>query len=124
MKARLTIVFLILLAVLVLTTCANAAPTVHKVTLQWTQATQPANVTLTGNSVYRGTTTGGPYTLVFASSTPITTYTDTTVTGGTTYFYVVTAVAGTQESAYSNEVSAAVPVSPNPPMLLLPPAVQ
>jgi fibronectin type 3 domain-containing protein len=39
-----------------------------------------------------------------------TTFTDSTVVAGTTYFYVVTAVDGSgTESAYSNEAKAVVP---------------
>jgi fibronectin type 3 domain-containing protein len=39
-----------------------------------------------------------------------TSYTDASVTAGQTYFFVVTSVnSGSQESAFSNEVSAVVP---------------
>jgi fibronectin type 3 domain-containing protein len=78
----------------------------HSVALTWIQSTD----TVTGNKVYRGTTTGGPYnTTVTICTTPCTTYTDTQVTAGGKYFYVVTALNGTAESAYSNEVSAVIP---------------
>jgi fibronectin type 3 domain-containing protein len=78
----------------------------HSVSLTWIQSTD----TVTGNKVYRGTTTGGPYpTTVVICTTPCTTYTDTTVTAGARYFYVVTAMNGTAESAHSNEASAVIP---------------
>ncbi|SET30373.1 S8 family serine peptidase [Stigmatella erecta] len=54
-------------------------------------------------AIYRATTAGGPYTRVAtATSSP---YTDTTVSGGTTYYYVVRGVE-CAESANSNESSA------------------
>ena len=61
---------------------------------------------LTGYNVYRGTTSGGPYALI--TSTPVsgTTYTDSTVSNGTTYYYVVTAVNSVGESLRSNEAYA------------------
>jgi uncharacterized protein (TIGR03382 family) len=54
-------------------------------------------------AIYRATTAGGPYTRVAtATSSP---YTDTTVSGSTTYYYVVRGVE-CAESANSNEASA------------------
>ena len=88
------------------------APTQHQVALSWTQSTTPG---ITSNNVYRGTTSGGPYTLIYSSTTPITAYTDTSVVGGDTYYYVVTALIGTEESGYSNQYQANVPVAPAPP---------
>ncbi|MFZ5968972.1 MAG: cohesin domain-containing protein [Bacillota bacterium] len=57
-----------------------------------------------GYNVKRAITSGGPYTTV-AEAVYTTTYTDTNVTGGTTYYYVVTAVNGSGESENSNEAS-------------------
>ena len=72
-----------------------------QVTLNWTAATDAVSY-----NVYRSTTSGGPYTSI-ASGITATTYADTGLTNGTTYYYVVTAVnsSGT-ESTYSNEASA------------------
>ncbi|HLL56098.1 MAG TPA: S8 family serine peptidase, partial [Myxococcaceae bacterium] len=57
----------------------------------------------TSYNIYRATTAGGPYTRVAsASASP---YVDTTVSGGTTYYYVVRGVL-CAESANSNEASA------------------
>jgi len=60
---------------------------------------------VTSNNVYRGTASGGPYTEIYESSSPITIYTDIPGSAGT-YYYVVTAVSSNGESAMSNEASA------------------
>lgn len=99
--------------------CQNG-PTQHSVALSWTQSMSTG---VTSNCVYRSATSGGPYgTAINAagsgtgcSATPITTFTDLTVSGGKTYYYVVTALAGATESAYSSEGTAAVPASPLSP---------
>jgi fibronectin type 3 domain-containing protein len=82
------------------------------VVLTWTQSTDP---TVTANNVYRSNTsylTGDShYVLIYSSGTgnPITTYTDTNVMRGATYYYVVTAVdANGSESGFSNEATAAI----------------
>ncbi len=64
-------------------------------------------------TLYRATTSGGPYSQVAlpAGNSSV----DTNVTGGTTYYYVVTATNEfSLESPYSNEASAA-PTTPVPP---------
>lgn len=97
--------------VLLLCSFVLALPTQHQAALSWTQSTGTG---LTANCVYRAQTSGGPYTQL-ACPAPSTSYIDTTVLSGQTYFYVVTAVAGTQESAFSNEVKTVIPQSPNSP---------
>ena len=78
----------------------------HSVDLSWTASPSPG----VAYNVYRGTVSGGPYVKLNSSTVPGTSYTDTTVTSGQTYFYVVTAVdSNNNESIYSNQVSAAVP---------------
>ena len=78
----------------------------HTAALSWTASTS----VVTGYNVYRGTVTGGPYTLLNAPLVILTGYSDNTVLSGQTYFYVVTAVdANNVESAYSNETSAVIP---------------
>jgi hypothetical protein len=64
----------------------------------------------TGYKVYRGPVKGGPYTFL-ADAGNATTYKDTTVANGTTYYYVATALKDTIESPHSNEVSATPPFS-------------
>jgi hypothetical protein len=96
--------------------CGQNGPTPPSVTLNWTQSTGPG--TITANCVYRGSVVG-TYTLpaIFCSTAPVTTYTDLTVTRGTTYHYAVTAKAGATEGGYSNDATAAIPVAPAPPNL-------
>jgi fibronectin type 3 domain-containing protein len=69
-------------------------------------------------NVYRGTTSGGPYTNIGSVTATQNTFTDSTVSSGTTYYYVVRAViANNLESTNSNEVSATTP--PLPPTSLM-----
>jgi hypothetical protein len=77
----------------------------HAVTLNWT-ASPSANV---GYRIYRSTTLGGPYTALNQTPVTGTSYVDSTVRGGVTYYYVARAVdsSGT-ESSNSNEAPAAV----------------
>ncbi|SHI65951.1 fibronectin type III domain-containing protein [Propionispora hippei] len=71
-----------------------------QVTLNWDVVTG-AN----GYNVKRSLTAGGPYETI-ATSVPGTSYVDTNVVNGTTYYYVVTGVNADGESANSNEASA------------------
>jgi len=81
----------------------------HNVVLAWTASTSAG---VSAYNLYRGTASEGE-SVTPLNSTPIigTTYTDATVTGGTTYYYVATAIAADDvtQSAYSNETSATVP---------------
>jgi hypothetical protein len=77
-----------------------------QVTLSWTAVSDA-----TGYNIKRSTTAGGPYTNV-GSNVSGTSYVDSSVTNGTTYYYVVTALNGTAESANSNEASATPVASP------------
>jgi len=63
--------------------------------------------------VKRATTSGGPYTQI--SSPAATTYADTGLTNGTTYFYVVSAYNSAGQGANSAEVSATPTAPPVPP---------
>ena len=83
----------------------------QQISLAWTASTGA-----TSYNVKRAATNGGPYTTV--ASPAGTSYNDTTVTNGTTYYYVVTAVSASGESANSNQASAtpsAPPSAPAPP---------
>jgi fibronectin type 3 domain-containing protein len=64
-----------------------------------------ASAGATSYNVKRSTTSGGPFTTTLASPT-VTNYVDTTVTNGTAYFYVVSAVNATGESANSSQATA------------------
>lgn len=87
----------------------NASPGDETNALSW-QLVNESDVT--GYTVHRSETTGGPYTSV-ATLGLVDQYTDTGLVNGTTYFYVVTATdVGSNESPYSNEDSA-TPFEPN-----------
>jgi len=78
----------------------------HSTDLSW----DPSASQVIGYNVYRGTTKGGPYSQINSALDSSTDYTDSLVTGGTTYFYVVTAVDSSNvESTYSNEVKVVIP---------------
>jgi len=84
----------------------TATPGNAVVTLTWTASTGA-----TGYNVKRATTSGGPYTQLAAPTSSG--YTDSSVTNGTTYYYVVSAFNSTGESANSAQV-VAVPNAPPP----------
>ncbi len=78
----------------------------HSVTLAW----DPSTSVVAGYYVYRATLSGGPYTKLNATPVSLTTYIDTAVASGLTYFYVATAVDSSNvESVLSNEISATIP---------------
>jgi chitin-binding protein len=60
----------------------------------------------TGYNIKRSTTNGGPYANVNTSPVTATSFTNTGLTNGTAYFYVVTAVNASGESPVSTQVSA------------------
>jgi acid phosphatase len=79
----------------------------NSVTLTWTASTSSS---ISGYNVYRGTVSGGPYTKLTSSVVSGDSYKDSTVSSGTTYYYVVTAVSTTgSESGYSAPATATVP---------------
>ena len=89
-----------------LTGSASVTVSAHSVALDWTASKS----SVVGYFVYRGTASGGPYSRLIATADPATTYTDTSVQSGATYYYVVTSVNGSgQESAFSNQASAVIP---------------
>jgi hypothetical protein len=86
--------------------CVTSAG-IRTVTLTWTASTSPDVV---GYNVLRGTTSGGPYTIL-SSLGLATSYTDDSVESGSTYYYVITAVDGSgRASPYSKQVTAVVKV--------------
>ena len=63
-----------------------------------------------GYNVYRGTVSGGPYTSLTATPVTTTTFVDTNVQVGQTYYYVVTSLnSNGAESAFSNQAGATIP---------------
>ena len=78
----------------------------HSVTLAW----DASSGSIIGYYVYRSSKPSGPYARLNSASTPSTSYSDTTVSNGQTYYYVVTAVNSSNiESTDSNTASASIP---------------
>jgi hypothetical protein len=103
---------------------APAAPTgltatagTSQVALTWTAPTTNADDTtltdLLGYEIYRSTSETGTYIQVNTTDVLTTSYTDTTVTNGVTYYYKVTAAdTGGIESVMSSVSNAATPTAP------------
>ena len=80
----------------------------HSVTLTW----HPPAASVVGYNVYRGEAAKGPFAKMTSSPHPQATFTDASVVGGTTYFYMTTAVNKKgEESKYSNRVQVSIPNS-------------
>ena len=89
-----------------------ATPGSGQVALAWNPSSGA-----TSYRVKRATVSGGPYGLIASPTSPG--YTDTSVTNGTTYYYVVSAVNAAGESNNSSQVSATpTAVVPAAPMSL------
>lgn len=86
--------------------CVVGTVVAHSVDLTWV-ASPSAGVL--GYNVYRSSTTGGPYSLLNSSLVTGTTYTDSAVQSGQTYYYVVRAKSASEESGPSNEATAVIP---------------
>jgi hypothetical protein len=78
-----------------------------QVTLTWSAVSGAVSYNLK-----RATSSGGPYATIV--NTTSTSYTDTSVINGTTYYYVVSAVGAGGEGFNSSEVSATPPIPPPP----------
>lgn len=86
-------------------TGTGVAQTQHTVDLSWN-----ASADAVGYNIYRGNVSGGPYSMINSSPDSATTYIDSTVVSGNTYYYVSTAVnSESQESGYSNQATAVIP---------------
>ena len=89
-------------------TGTGVAQTAYSVNLSW----DAAGGSPVGYNVYRGTAQAGPFSMINSTLDASTSYTDSTVVPGATYYYVTTAVdAQGQQSAYSNEVETVIPSS-------------
>jgi fibronectin type 3 domain-containing protein len=99
-----------LFAILSLSWSVNATAQ-HSVSLTWTQTLDPVAL----NCVFKAATAGGENLKqpLFCSTSPITTYTDSAVAAGDSWFYVVTAVSAKGiSSKASNEINAVIPLLP------------
>jgi fibronectin type 3 domain-containing protein len=77
--------------------------TVH---LTW----DPSTSKVTGYNIYRGTTSGGPYSKLNSRLDGDTSYVDSTVSAGHTYYYVARAVNSRgEESTNSNQARVEIP---------------
>lgn len=81
----------------------TATGTNVQVDLNWTSSSGA-----TSYDVERSTVMGGPYTTIATGVAP-TSYTDTNVIGGTTYYYVVSAVNAVGESFVNSAAASATP---------------
>jgi hypothetical protein len=83
-----------------------AAPA-YTVSLSWNASTSP---NVTGYNIYRRTGTSGGFTKINSALNATTSYVDTAVTDGKTYYYETTAVnSSDEESAPTSPVAAAIP---------------
>ncbi|MGA9144207.1 MAG: choice-of-anchor D domain-containing protein [Candidatus Acidiferrales bacterium] len=85
----------------------GAVSSSHSVTLSWDASTSSE---VAGYHVYRGTVSGGPYSILTSSAVSVTEYTDSSVQAGHVYYYVVRSVDSSGvESTNSSQVSATIP---------------
>jgi Abnormal spindle-like microcephaly-assoc'd, ASPM-SPD-2-Hydin len=93
-------------ATLVLEGDGVSPPPTYTVQLTWDASTSQ----VAGYIVLRSETSGGPYTPLFGTALNALSYNDATVSSGTTYYYVVTALGETGiESGLSNQVMVVIP---------------
>ena len=86
----------------------GVSPVQHSVSLAWDPPSPATGVT--GYAMYRRTGTSGSFTKIASIPSPATTFTDTTVEGGQTYFYEVTSVdSNNDESDVDGPVQVTVP---------------
>jgi PKD domain. len=83
----------------------DARPKSGKVQLTWTD-TSPDHY-----NVYRSTVSGGPYTLIGTTTSTYSTYLDTMVVNGTTYYYVVRPAALNGDELCESNETGATPVA-------------
>jgi hypothetical protein len=83
----------------------SGAVSTHSVALTWNPVSS-----VSGYNIYRGTKSGGPYSKINSVLDATTSFLDTAVQAGYTYYYVTAAVgASGAQSSYSNQVKAVVP---------------
>jgi fibronectin type 3 domain-containing protein len=97
-------------------TLNGATAKVGSVSLSWSAPASNGGSAITAYQINR-TSSGNPVT--YATSTPTTSFTDTSVTAGTTYTYTVSAINGAGTGVPSNQLSATPPLAsvPGAPVL-------
>jgi Abnormal spindle-like microcephaly-assoc'd, ASPM-SPD-2-Hydin len=86
----------------------TSAGSAHRVTLSW----RANSASAAGYNIYRGVSPSGPFSKINSSPHPNSTFTDTSVQGGETYFYITTALNQKgKESKPSNKVQVTIPNS-------------
>jgi fibronectin type 3 domain-containing protein len=80
--------------------------------LSWSVPASNGGSTLLSYNIYRGTTAGGESATALATNVTLTSFTDTALTNGATYYYKVAAVNAAGISALSNEASATPQAAP------------
>ena len=86
---------------------ASPASSAHRVTLSWR-----SNNGAAGYNIYRGASPAGPFSKINPSPHPNSSFTDTSVEDGATYFYITTALNQRgKESKPSNQVQVTIPNS-------------
>jgi len=85
---------------------AGVASSAHSVALSWI----PSSSSVAGYNVYVSSSSAGPYSLLNSSPVPTTSYVDTNVQAGDTYYFRITSVSTSyQESVPTASVQATVP---------------
>jgi hypothetical protein len=79
-------------------------PSISGLYLTWTASPNDPGC-VTGYEIYRATSAGGVGSTIGTVNVGILKYNDTTATAGTTYYYKVRAVAGSEFSPYTSEVN-------------------
>jgi len=85
----------------------SAAGDVGRIALTWSVPVGAYALAPTSYDVYRGITPGGEGTTPIATGIASTTYTDTTVAAGTSYYYQVTAITSAGQTLPTNEARTA-----------------
>jgi hypothetical protein len=84
----------------------GVASATHSVTLSWNSSSS----VVAGYNVYVSSSSSGPYSLLNSSPVPTTSYVDSNVQSGDTYYFRITSVSTSyQESAPSTTVQATIP---------------
>ena len=85
-----------------------------QIQLSWTDKSDPVH-NETGFEIYRSTTSGGPYKLIFINHADSLSFTDNNLTAKTKYYYIIRSIDSTSASPLSQEASIVTQVDSQPP---------